>query len=78
MPLVLKGTASAGDEACAFARVDVLLEAESGDPITIGSLPTNADGRFEGAVTVPLGIDVGHYALTVRTPGTGHCGPSID
>ncbi len=78
MPLELSGSAIADGEACAFARVDVRLKPEEGDSITIGSLPTDADGKFSGAITVPLGIHVGHYELTVNTPGTAHCGPSSD
>jgi hypothetical protein len=76
MPLSLTGTARAGDEACPYVRVDVVLESEKGDSIGIGSLPTDKAGRFSGSVTVPLGIDVGDYILTMSTPGTSVCGPS--
>lgn len=75
-PLSIDGSALAGGEACAFARVDVVLEPEQGDSVTIGSLPTDEDGRFSGSVTIPLGVDVGHYQLSLFTPGTAHCGPS--
>jgi len=75
-PLQLKGTTLAGDEPCAFARVDVVLEPKDGASVTIGSLPTDEAGRFAGSVTVPLSIDVGHYVLTLTTPGTAECGPS--
>jgi hypothetical protein len=78
MPLKLTGSARAGDDACAFARVDIALSPEEGEAIAIGSLPTDASGKFSGAVTVPLGVDVGHYMLTVSTPGTARCGPSQD
>jgi hypothetical protein len=75
-PLQLKGTALAGDERCTFARVDVVLEPKDGASVTIGSLPTDEAGSFAGSVTVPLSIDVGHYVLTLTTPGTAVCGPS--
>ncbi len=74
--LRLQGTAHAGDDACAFARVDVVLEPKEGQRITIGSLPTDEAGHFTGSVTVPLSVDVGHYLLTLTTPGTAACGPS--
>jgi len=74
--LRLQGTARAGDDACAFARVDVVLEPKDGQSVTIGSLPTDEAGHFSGSVTVPLSIDVGHYVLTLTTPGTATCGPS--
>ena len=78
MPLQITGTALTGDDPCAYARVDVLLRPKNGDPVAIGSLPTNERGQFTGAVTVPLGIEVGHYELTLSTPGTARCGPSGD
>lgn len=74
--LRLQGTARTGDEACAYARVDVVLEPKDGQSVTIGSLPTDDAGHFTGSVTVPLSIDVGHYVLTLTTPGTVVCGPS--
>lgn len=75
--LRLQGTARAGDDPCAFARVDVVLEPKDGQRVTIGSLPTDEAGHFTGSVTVPLSIDVGHYVLTLTTPGTTSCGPSV-
>ncbi|HEU5073829.1 MAG TPA: transglutaminase-like domain-containing protein, partial [Polyangiaceae bacterium] len=74
--LRLQGTARAANEPCAFARVDVVLEPKDGQSVTIGSLPTDEVGHFTGSVTVPLSIDVGHYVLTLTTPGTAACGPS--
>ena len=78
MPLQIKGTALTDGDPCAYARVDVLLRPQTGDPVAIGSLPTNDQGQFTGAVTIPLGIDVGHYELTLSTPGTARCGPSTE
>lgn len=75
-PLELSGTAKAGDDPCAFARVDVVLEPEAGASVTIGSLPTDERGSFRGSVTIPLGIDVGNYTLSLKSPGTAHCGPT--
>jgi hypothetical protein len=43
--------------------------------MTIGALPTDGDGRFQGSVTVPLDVDVGDYDVVVSTPGAAVCGP---
>jgi hypothetical protein len=42
---------------------------------SIGSLSTNDQGRFDGAVIVPRDFAVGDYDLMVSTAGDTRCGP---
>ncbi len=63
-------------EACRPRVVDFALRASNGHSFTLGSLPTDDKGRFDAELTVPLGLDVGDYALAVTTPGAGRCGAS--
>jgi hypothetical protein len=70
------GVVRADGDACAGARVDLVLRAQDGHSATLGSLPTDAAGRFAAELTVPLGLDVGDYTLVATTPGTGACGAS--
>jgi transglutaminase-like putative cysteine protease len=74
--LRLAGMVRAEGESCGAARVDVSLVGSSGKRVAIGALPSDADGNFQGSVTVPLSISVGDYQLRVSTPGTQRCGPS--
>jgi hypothetical protein len=74
-PLEFSGSVEAGGEPCAFARVDIDLEKSDGDRRSLGALPTDAEGRFLGELTVPLSIAVGNYMVTASTPGTALCGP---
>jgi hypothetical protein len=74
--LALQGAVVADGEACPQARVDVALRRSDGRSFALGSLPTDASGRFSAELTVPLLLDVGDYALVATTPGAGLCGPS--
>jgi hypothetical protein len=75
-PLPVSGRVAADGDPCAHARVDVLLRpGRAGGAVPIGALPTDAKGRFQGSVTVPLGLDVGDYDVIVTTPGNAQCGP---
>jgi len=74
-PLSVDGTARTDLGPCAFVRVDVLLwDARAARQLPIGSLSTDADGRFQGAVVMPLDVPVGDYELLVSTPGDARCG----
>ncbi len=75
VPLHVSGVVSSHGEACPLARVDIVLVAPAGDT-WIGSVPTNAAGRFDSHVTMPFDIDVGDYVLRASTPGAGSCGGS--
>lgn len=74
--LHLKGVVSADGDACPGARVDLALHARDGRSFALGSLPTDTQGRFDAAVTVPLDLEVGDYSVAATTPGAGTCGPS--
>ena len=73
--LPVTGRVDADGEACQYARVDVSLRSKTGRLIAIGALPADAEGRFNGAVTVPFDVDVGDYDVVVSTPGDARCGP---
>ena len=75
MPLRVTGRVSNGAGACAQARVDLSVNGPNGE-ILIGSLPTDADGRYDSRVTIPFDIDVGDYTIHASTPGTASCGAS--
>jgi transglutaminase-like putative cysteine protease len=72
----VRGVVSADGEVCPSARVDLVLRSEGGQPFVLGSLPTDAQGRFDAELTVPLDLDVGDYSLVASTPGSGACGAS--
>ncbi len=75
-PLKLSGRVVADGEGCQHARVDVKLRTSSGQTVQIGSLATDDDGNYSGAVVVPLAqVDVGDYDVVVSTPGDARCGP---
>jgi hypothetical protein len=74
--LQIFGSVEAAGEPCVFSRVDVSLRDGAGVETWLGAFPTDASGKLEGHVTVPLDIDVGDYKVIARTPGTGRCGSS--
>lgn len=72
----VRGTASADDEPCPFARVDLSLRSGTGQILFLASLPTDDKGRFQADLTVPLHAEVGNYEIAGTTPGSGNCGAS--
>ena len=70
------GAVAAESEPCPGARVDVALRSLDGRLSPLGSVPTDAGGRFDAELTVPLGLTVGDYTLVATTPGAGLCGAS--
>ena len=75
-PLAVSGRVQADGESCGHVRVDFALRSSSGNSIPIQSLSTDAEGRYSGAIVVPLGVDVGDYEIVVFTPGNEACGRS--
>jgi hypothetical protein len=74
-PLRVAGSVATLAGPCAHVRVDVtLLDARAATQVVVGSLSTNDDGTFSGAVVVPLEMAVGDYELVVATPGDRGCG----
>ena len=74
--LKVRGAVVADGEPCPGSRLDLVLRAADGRTVSLGSLPTDAKGRFSAELTVPLGLEVGDYALIASTPGAGICGAS--
>jgi hypothetical protein len=74
--LRVRGAVSADGETCPSARVDLALRSKDGHSFVLGSLPTDAQGRFDAELTVPLELEVGDYSLSASTPGAGNCGAS--
>lgn len=74
-PLRVEGTVIGSQGPCSHVRVDVVLvDARTSKEMTIGSLSTDEQGRYQGAVVMPLEVPVGDYDLLVSTPGDGSCG----
>jgi hypothetical protein len=74
-PLVVSGRVSADGEGCPRVRVDFALKSGAGTVMPIQSLSADGEGRYSGAIVVPLGVDVGDYEVLVSTPGGERCGP---
>jgi hypothetical protein len=72
----VRGAVSAEDDPCPFARVDVALRGADNRRVALGAVPTDARGRFDAELTVPLQIEVGDYRVVATTPGAGSCGAS--
>ena len=70
----VRGAVTADGEPCPFARVDVALRGGDGRRVSLGSVPTDARGRFDTELTVPLHVEVGDYRVLATTPGAGACG----
>lgn len=74
-PLRLSGRVSANGQPCAHTQVDVKLVSPDGDSRKIGSIATDAKGRYDGAVVIPRSTSVGMHDVEVSTPGDVRCGP---
>jgi hypothetical protein len=71
--LHLEGKVESSAGACAFVRVDVSLGSET-EQTPLGSLATDENGQFQGAVVIPPTVGVGDHELVVSTPGDARCG----
>lgn len=72
----VRGQVMSDDRACAHIRVDVVLEGESRPRgVVVGSLSTDADGRYDGSIVVPRDVSPGEYRLLVVTSGDAQCAP---
>jgi hypothetical protein len=70
-PLLVSGSAFQAGQACALSRVDIDVALPEGWT-TLGSLATDRNGQFQGAVTLPHSLPVGSLSLAARL-GSG-CG----
>jgi hypothetical protein len=74
-PLHVSGELEADERACSYARIDVSLRSRDGRLAPLGALASDGAGHFDGAVTIPLSVQVGDYDVVVSTPGDSRCGP---
>ncbi|WP_437625137.1 transglutaminase-like domain-containing protein [Sorangium sp. So ce1151] len=73
-PLHLQGQVSSNGAPCGHVRVDVILSGDAAPQgVTVGSLSTDAQGRYDDAVIVPREVALGEYDLVVATPGDARC-----
>ncbi len=75
--IALSGRIQAGGSPCAEARVDLFLDPKAGvaqGRVPLGTLVTNADGRYAGHVVVPYTVSPGDYDVRASTPGNPTCG----
>jgi len=73
--LRVKGRVIGAKETCKNVRVDIVLKQEDqAGPRTIGSLSTDDDGQFDGAVVVPRDVPAADYDVGAITRGDKRCG----
>lgn len=73
-PFHLGGEVKSGGVPCAHIRVDVVLVSEAMPQGTaVGSLSTDEQGHYDGAVVIPRDFSLGDYQLLVETPGDARC-----
>ncbi len=76
--LHVAGLMSADGEPCPHALVSLMLrDARTSRELTLGSLATGEDGRYEGSLVVPSGIPLGDYDVIARTAGDARCGAGV-
>jgi len=63
------------DGPCGNVVVDVLLRDAKNHARErfLGTLATDAEGAFSGALIVPAGVALGDYDVVARTPGDARC-----
>jgi hypothetical protein len=65
-----------GERPCGALRVDlVFAPAEGGAERVVGSVSTDANGAFDGAIALPRDVPPGDHELYARTEGGERCGP---
>jgi hypothetical protein len=75
-PFHVQGSVATSGAPCSHLRVDVVLTSpQLPQGIVIGSLSTDEQGRFDGAVIIPRDLTLGDYDLVVVTPGDNRCAP---
>ena len=76
LPLHVQGRVRAGTKSCAGVRVDVLvLVGPAKTERRVGSLSTDEQGVYDGAVVLPRDLPIGDHELAVATAGNAECGP---
>jgi hypothetical protein len=75
-PLHLYGQVSSAGAPCLHLRVDVLLTGPTLlQGVVVGSLSTDEQGKYDGAVVIPRDLSLGDYDVSVVTPGDARCAP---
>jgi 5-hydroxyisourate hydrolase-like protein (transthyretin family) len=73
-PFHLRGDVRSGGAPCSHVRVDVVLFSNAvPQGAAVGSLSTDENGRYDGAVVIPRDFALGEYRLVVETPGDSRC-----
>ncbi len=73
-PTHVRGRVSSASGPCTRLRLDVVMVASGGTrSVRVGSLSTDDDGQFDGAVVMPRDLAAGDYDLVVETPGDARC-----
>jgi 5-hydroxyisourate hydrolase-like protein (transthyretin family) len=73
-PFHLRGEVKSAGAPCPHVRVDVVLfSGVVKQGAAVGSLSTDDDGRFDGAVVIPRDFGLGEYRLRLETPGDARC-----
>ena len=73
----VRGTATSAAGPCTQLRVDLWVTSPANPSArAVGSLATDANGRFEGSVVVPHDLPPGDYAISASTEGGSRCGAS--
>jgi len=73
--LSVKGKILASDGSnCKIVRVEILLKSSKGVEKIAGVLTTDADGNYDGKVTIPTDIPLDDYTVVAHTPGDKICG----
>jgi len=76
LPLHLQGQVRAEGRGCGNLRVDVVVLVGPGrKERRVGSLSTDEDGVYDGAVVLPRDLPIGDHELVVTTRGDATCGP---
>ncbi|MBI2395410.1 MAG: transglutaminase domain-containing protein [Deltaproteobacteria bacterium] len=72
---VVKGrVVDASGAPCKSVRVDFKISSNTAGERVVGTLPTDADGNYEGKLAIPREANLGEYTLVAHTPGAGTCG----
>lgn len=75
-PLHIQGRVQAEGRPCANLRVDVVVVVSQGQKERrVGSLSTDGEGVYDGAVVLPRDLPIGDHELLVTTAGDSACGP---
>jgi len=73
----LQGAVRADGDACANVAVAIILRAANDRDVRVGTLVTDADGNYQGTVTLPTSVPLGDHHVMVRTDGGGRCGGGV-